>query len=465
MAQELITIGVQADDGTGDTIRGAGIKINNNFTELYATTFGQSQIGLLGNNISTTQSNADLVLTPAGTGAIVFPGVTIDDNNIRANRSNDDLVISPNGTGSVVIDALSFSGTSIRSEDSSNININENLTADGTLLVQDSLTVSGATTSQSTMDVTGNTSLSSLTVSGASSFVGTTTIDNLTFDDNIITTSSNADLRLTPGGTGVVNVSNLTIDSNINFTDNVIRVTNSNSDLALSASGSGVVRISRIDLDQGTVDNTIIGGNAPAAGTFSSLAFHTASTATLSTAGITITDNKITTTRSNESLSLNASGVGNVVINGFRLPNTDGFGGQLLKTNGSKTLTWDNTPSFVVSNTDVQDATATVLGSSSATQVIDSWSASTYRSVKYHVQISDATADRYSLVEANVTHDGSTAYISTFGRSGNGTGDGSTAYESLELSVDVSGGNVRLLGRVNNTNNQVVKLVKRVIKV
>ena len=465
MAQELITIGVQADDGTGDTIRGAGIKINNNFTELYATTFGQSQIGLLGNNISTTQSNADLVLTPAGTGAIVFPGVTIDDNNIRANRSNDDLVISPNGTGSVVIEALSFSGTTIKSQDSSNININENLNVDGTLLVQDSLTVSGATTSQSTMDVTGNTSLSSLTVSGASSFVGTTTIDNLTFNDNIITTSSNADLRLTPGGTGVVKVSNLTIDSNINFTDNVIRVTNSDSDLALSASGSGVVRISRIDLDQGTADNTIIGGNAPATGTFSSLAFHTASTATLSTAGITITDNKITTTRSNEDLSLYASGTGNVVINSFRLPNTDGFTGQLLKTDGSKTLTWDNTPPFVVSNTDVQDATATVLGSSSAAQVIDSWSASTYRSVKYHVQISDATADRYSLVDANVTHDGSTAYISTFGRSGNGTGDGSTAYESLELSVDVSGGNVRLLGRVNNTNNQVVKLVKRVIKV
>ena len=465
MAQELITIGVQADDGTGDTIRGAGIKINNNFTELYATTFGQSQIGLLGNNISTTQSNADLVLTPAGTGAIVFPGVTIDDNNIRANRSNDDLVISPNGTGSVVIEALSFSGTTIKSQDSSNININENLNVDGALSASDALTVSGATTFTSTLDVTGASTLSSLTVSGNTSFVGTTTIDNLTFNDNIISTSSNADLRLTPGGTGVVKVSNLTIDSNVNLTDNVIRVTNSNSDLALSASGSGVVRISRIDLDQGTADNTIIGGNAPAAGTFSSLAFHTASTATLSTAGITITDNKITTTRSNESLSLNASGVGNVVINGFRLPNTDGFGGQLLKTDGSKTLTWDNTPPFVVSNTDVQDATATVLGSSSATQVIDSWSASTYRSVKYHIQISDATADRYSLVEANVTHDGSTAYISTFGRSGNGTGDGSTAYESLELSVDVSGGNVRLLGRVNNTNNQVVKLVKRVIKV
>jgi len=33
------------------------------------------------------------------------------------------------------------------------------------------------------------------------------------------------------------------------------------------------------------------------------------------------------------------------------------------------------------------------------------------------------------------------------------------------LSADISGGNVRLLGTVNNTNNQVIKFVKRVIKV
>src|SRR6056300_1736922 len=116
MAQQLINIGVTADDGTGDTIRGAGIKINENFTELYATDLAQTQIGLLGNNISTTQTNADLVLKPSGgMGAIVFPGITIHDNNISANRSNDDLVIRPNGTGSVVIGALSLSGTSISS--------------------------------------------------------------------------------------------------------------------------------------------------------------------------------------------------------------------------------------------------------------------------------------------------------------------------------------------------------------
>jgi hypothetical protein len=270
---------------------------------------------------------------------------------------------------------------------------------------------------------------------------------------------------LTPGGTGVVNVSDLTIDSSINLTDNVIKVMNSNSDLVLSASGSGEVLINNIDLNHGTIDNAVVGGIIPNAGTFTTLDFDNASTATLSTIGIIITDNTITSTVTNGSVSYNAAGSGYVIVNSFQLPNSDGFNGQLLKTNGSKVLSWENTPPFVVTYSDVQDATATILGSTSTAQVIDSWSASTYRSVKYHVQISDSTADRYSLLDANVTHDGSTAYISTFGRSGNGVGDGSTAYESLQLSVDISGGNVRLLGRVNNTNNQVVKLVKRVIKV
>jgi len=98
-------------------------------------------------------------------------------------------------------------------------------------------------------------------------------------------------------------------------------------------------------------------------------------------------------------------------------------------------------------------------------QVIDSFATTSFRSAKYHIQISDTTADRYKLVEANVTHDGSTAYISTTGGASNGAGDGSTIYDSLDLSADVSGGNVRLLGQVNNTNNQVVKFVRRPINI
>jgi len=36
MAQQTINIGTIANDNTGDTLRGAGEKINDNFDELYA---------------------------------------------------------------------------------------------------------------------------------------------------------------------------------------------------------------------------------------------------------------------------------------------------------------------------------------------------------------------------------------------------------------------------------------------
>ena len=107
MAQELINIGVTADDGTGDTIRGAGIKINNNFTELYATGSGSSQLTFIQNNISATDSNSDISLGGNGTGVVRFSDLTIDhtirmsDNRIRTNTSNADLVITASGTGKI----------------------------------------------------------------------------------------------------------------------------------------------------------------------------------------------------------------------------------------------------------------------------------------------------------------------------------------------------------------------------
>jgi len=458
MAQEIINIGVTADDGTGDTIRGAGIKINNNFTELYADPLVATTLGFLENEISSTASNADIVLKPSGTGAVLFPAIRINDNNIEGTRSNEDLILRANGSGSLVVDGIGISGTTITAIDSSIVNINENLTVDGTLSAG-ATTFPGTVQIGSTLDVAGLTTLSTLTVSGASSFVGTTTVDNLTFNDNIIGTSSNADLNLTPGGTGVVNVSNLTIDSSINLTDNVIKVTRSNDDLTLSGNGTGSTQISNIDLDSGTIDNTVIGATTPVAGTFSTVSF----TDTQVNAGqLNIRDNQITVNTLNADLEISASGSGNVSINGFSWPNSYAAG-QLIKTDASKNLSLVAFPILFVES-DIADGTVTITGDSS-TQTIDSFSASTHRSVKYLIQMSDSTADRYALVEANVTHDGTNAYVSSFARVGNGQGDGSTSYQSIVLSADISGGNVRLLGTVNNTNNQVIKFVKRVIKV
>jgi len=312
--------------------------------------------------------------------------------------------------------------------------------ADGT---GDSIRTAGAKINSNFDEIYANSAMSSqISISG----------------NNIKTTQSNADLFLAGSGTGVVAFPNITIDSNINISDNIIKVTQSNSNLVTQTSGTGSVSISKLDMDEGTMDGTVIGTTTPAAGTFTTL-----SATTLNADGIIITDNTITST-SNADVQISGAGIGTVKINGIKFPAGDGNPHQVITTDGSGNLSFVSS-SILLDETLIDDNSVTILGSSSAAQVIDTFAHATYRSVNYLLQISDTTADRYSLIEANVTHDGSTAYVNVFGGADNGIGDGSTAYDSLDLTADISGADVRLLGTVNNTNNQAIKLVRRLIKV
>lgn len=270
---------------------------------------------------------------------------------------------------------------------------------------------------------------------------------------------SNADIELQTVGTGTVTMPELTIDSTVNMSDNEIKVDSSNSDLVLTANGTGSIVFENIDVNSGNIDNVTIGATSPETATFSTLNVNTSA----SLDGITISDNSITTT-SNADLQLSGSGTGTVSFNGVKWPTSDGSANQVLKTNGSGQLSYFTSP-ILFDVTNITDGTATVLGSSSSVQVIDTFSASTFRSAKYTIQISDSTDDRYRLIEANVTHNGSDAFISVFGGVDNGDGDGSSIYDTIDLSADINSGNVRLLGQVNNDNNQVVKFVRRPIKV
>ena len=51
MAQTVINVGTNANDGTGDDLRTAMVYINNNFTELYAASPITSTISIEGNKI------------------------------------------------------------------------------------------------------------------------------------------------------------------------------------------------------------------------------------------------------------------------------------------------------------------------------------------------------------------------------------------------------------------------------
>jgi len=119
MARQNINIGSSANDGTGDPLRTAFDKINDNFVELYGTD----------NDINTLDANLDV-----NTFAITT-GVT-----------NGDITITPNGTGSIKLGAMKFVGTTLSSDDSTQITIAENIQTTGTLNVAGAATITGATT-------------------------------------------------------------------------------------------------------------------------------------------------------------------------------------------------------------------------------------------------------------------------------------------------------------------------------
>lgn len=77
MAQQVINIGTAANDGSGDPLRQAFDKINDNFSELYSRGAAGSNFDLSDNDIEATNSNGGINLIPNGTGK-----VTVEDDTL-----------------------------------------------------------------------------------------------------------------------------------------------------------------------------------------------------------------------------------------------------------------------------------------------------------------------------------------------------------------------------------------------
>ena len=109
MARLNLEVGGNANDGTGDTLRAAMQKVNTMFTEVYASSLFNDSISLVGNEITATRSNDDLVIRPSGTGTVQIDNLTVDnnvnitDNEIKTIQSNSNLKLSANQTGSVAV--------------------------------------------------------------------------------------------------------------------------------------------------------------------------------------------------------------------------------------------------------------------------------------------------------------------------------------------------------------------------
>ena len=105
---------------------------------------------------------------------------------------------------------------------------------------------------------------------------------------------------------------------------------------------------------------------------------------------------------------------------------------------------------------------ARAVGAPSSVATIDTFDKTVFRGAKYHVSISDAGSGAlglYETLDVNVMHDGTTAYLSAFGRATNHTTD------LVEFTADISGDDVRLRGTISNTNTHTVTVVKRVMNI
>lgn len=86
MSQLVINIGANANDGTGDPLRTAFTKCNQNFAELYARGAAGSNLDMSDNEIAATNSNGNVELAPNGAGKVV-----IVDDSITINSSKTPL--------------------------------------------------------------------------------------------------------------------------------------------------------------------------------------------------------------------------------------------------------------------------------------------------------------------------------------------------------------------------------------
>jgi hypothetical protein len=115
MSQQVIDVGTSASDGTGDPLRDAFTKINDNFTELYSTvdneglTYGNVASNVTGITFNVTRYTESYAATPVlrGTGQIVGNVYVIRGNVLGGSTPLNDVLLTVTTLANVTVGNIS----------------------------------------------------------------------------------------------------------------------------------------------------------------------------------------------------------------------------------------------------------------------------------------------------------------------------------------------------------------------
>jgi hypothetical protein len=121
MAKQTVNLGSSANDGTGDPLRTAFDKINDNFDELYlySTAASGNNITITGNTIASDDTNGNVIIDPNGTGRLVIA----TGAEIRLTDHTDNGVAYVDADGDIQTSgAFTFDGTNVATTGSISVN-------------------------------------------------------------------------------------------------------------------------------------------------------------------------------------------------------------------------------------------------------------------------------------------------------------------------------------------------------
>jgi hypothetical protein len=203
MAKQTINIGTRANDASGDTIRDAFDKVNDNFNEIY-TELGNpgTDLKFSGATISTDQTNQNLTLDPNGTGSVIVTGDLSVSGTITGTISISDVAtfVGDDSTGTSITSGETFkfaggnnittavSGDTLTITGSTSINVVEITSDDSSAVtVRDNLIVTGSISGQSALQIG-----SDVNVAQSLTFTSGGSVDRILDEDTMSSDSATA---------------------------------------------------------------------------------------------------------------------------------------------------------------------------------------------------------------------------------------------------------------------------------